>query len=83
MLALALKFSSMLKKVIVTICDAETGEILGMNMNDKRSISDEGALKNKIRVWYESFLRGLDEQRDLSLMITVRNFKDSELLDFR
>lgn len=78
------------KKVIPTICDVDTGEILyqikdgqgkyfqfkTFNIGDFES-AGEGFLK-KI---YDCFIRGIKQGRNLSLQITVRDYKLPEQKD--
>lgn len=63
--------TTMTYKVIITMTDAETGEILSSNKQDRYLCFDR--IKPVSQAWFDSLLRGISQGRELSLMITIRN----------
>lgn len=61
----------MTKKLIITLCDGSTGEILGSNKNSRHIPVD--MLRKSILPWLDSLLRGLEKRSELGLTISIRN----------
>lgn len=71
------------KKIIVSITDVDTGEVLGcvnyFNHNLK-SIMPLPKAKEIASSWFNSFLRGLDsDKHNLYLSITIKDADSSQL----
>lgn len=70
----------MTKKLIITLCDADTGEIFASNKNTRFVPDDQ--LKKVVQQWTESFFRGLAQNRQLCISITVKNKSVVTMDDF-
>lgn len=71
------------KRLIITISDCDTGEIIGSNKKERYLPLDY--VPQHCQTWFESFMRGLKQypDKELSLCITVRSYKSPQqkLLD--
>lgn len=69
------------KRIIITLTDVETGEILGSNIQrnyNNKTMLPIDVIKKKSADWFNSFIRGLDSGRNLNLSITVRPCPSAE-----
>lgn len=66
----------MLYKTILSLTDADTGEILAIN-NDKskeRCFMPLDVSQVKASEWLASLFRGVEQGRNLSFMVTIRQY---------
>lgn len=61
----------MMKKLIITMSDASTGEIFSSNQNTRFVSDDRIAVISK--QWLDSLLRGVSSGRELCLTIGIKN----------
>lgn len=59
------------KKLIITMCNADAGDVIATNQKDRVLPFDR--LEPNINKWIQSLLRGVRQNKDLSLMITIKS----------
>lgn len=59
------------KKLIITMCNADVGDVIATNQKDRVLPFDR--IEPNINKWIQSLLRGVRQNKDLSLMITIKS----------
>lgn len=68
----------MTKKLIITLCDATTGEIFSSNKNTRFLPDDR--IREVVNQWIDSYFRGLSLGKEICITIAVKN-KAKETID--
>lgn len=59
------------KRLIITMCNADVGDVIATNQKDRVLPFDR--IEPNINKWIQSLLRGVRQNKDLSLMITIKS----------
>lgn len=67
-----LKYEVMTKRIILSITDADSGEILSQSKPKDVPLEH---IKDVLRPWFDSFMRGLEKNRNLYLGISAKEMR--------